>query len=450
MARLAASEAEGVSRRALVRGAAAGGAGLGGLGAAACGAAGQGGGAPAQKLSGPVAIEHWNTLAPEHPESVARMGTLDEFARRHPEAARVTHGQSGTGQSLDKFKAALAAGTPPNIAVFFQYLASDLYTSGGLADVGDLLKSEKDWAGTRGEIYPKILAANVWKGKLFGVPIYNSYFNLYFNRERLKQAGLAAPARGWTWNEFAETVRKAAKPPDVWGYNSGWITAHHRMWGGSNGGRMLNGEGTKVTLTAPENVEAVQFELDLVRQGVMRDASERYAELLPTGGAVFQFAVPARLPLYKKDNVDFGTTLYPVGPRNQRKEPYTLGAAYAFNVFRATNKEQEYVAALAAKWAAQRDGQLLIARLAGVPVSNRAVVDSGAFNQEYSKDETYWPFVEALPSFEPYPNYPKFQDSYNALSDQLQRVWKGEASPREAMAEAERLCQQHLDESLRL
>ena len=109
----------------------------------------------------------------------------------------------------------------------------------------------------------------------------------------------------------------------------------------------------------------------------MRDASERYAELLPTGGAVFQFAVPARLPLYKKDNVDFGTTLYPVGPRNQRKEPYTLGAAYAFNVFRATNKEQEYVAALAAKWAAQRDGQLLIARLAGVPVSNRAVVEFG-------------------------------------------------------------------------
>jgi ABC-type glycerol-3-phosphate transport system substrate-binding protein len=437
----------GVSRRAAVSAAVAGVAGLG----AACGVAapgGGGGGAPAPKLSGPVAIEHWNTLNPEHPESVARMGVLDEYAKQHPDTIRVTHGQNSTSQGLDKFKAALSAGNPPNIAVFYQYHASDLFTIGGLVDLEGTLKAEKDWTGTRGELYPKILAANVWKGKLFGIPVYNSYFNMYFNQERLKQAGLGAPARGWTWSDFTEAVRKAAKPPDVWGYNSGWVLAHHRMWAGSNGGRMLNADGTKVTLTAPENVEAVQFELDLVRQGVMRDGSAPYAELLATGGTVFQFAVPARLPLYKRDNVDFGTTPYPIGPKNQRKEPYTLGAAYAFNVFRAASREQEYVAALAAKWAAQRDGQQLIARLAGVPISNRAVVESAAFKQEASRDATYWPFIEVLPFNEPYPNYPKFQDSYDALTAQLQRVWKGEASPREAMAEAERLCQQHLDESL--
>lgn len=440
----------GVSRRALGRLAAAGVVGAAGLGAGGCVGGGRDGGDAPPKTTAPVTIEHWNTLSPEHPESVARMAVLDEFATRHPDVVRVEHGQNATSQALEKFKAAMAGGTPPSIAVFFQYHASDLLTSGGLVDLGETLKSEKDWAGVRGELYPKIVAANVWKTKLFGVPIYNSYFNLYFNRERLKQAGLAAPPRGWTWDAFVETVRKAAKPPDVWGYNSGWITAHHRMWAGSNGGPFVNSDGTKVMLAAPENVEAVQFELDLVKQGVMRDASERYAELLSTGGAVFQFAVPARLPLYKKDNVDFGTTLYPVGPRNQRKEPYTLGAAYAFNVFRAADRGKERVAALAAKWAAQRDGQLMIARLAGVPVSNRAVVESAAFRQEYARDEAYWPFIEVLPHFEPYPNYPKFQDSYNALSAQLQRVWKGEASPREAMAEAERLCQQHLDESLRL
>ncbi|MBI3972599.1 MAG: extracellular solute-binding protein [Chloroflexi bacterium] len=415
-----------------------------------CEAGGRGDAEPAKKTAGPVEIEHWNTLNPEHPESVARMGVLDEFAKRHPDVVRVTHGQNATSQALDKFKAAMAAGSPPNIAVFFQYRASDLLTSGGLVDLNEVLKKEKDWAGTKNDLYTKVVAANVWKNRLFGVPIYNSYFNMYFNRERLKQAGLGAPKQGWTWNEFVEVVRKAAKPPDVWGYNSGWITAHHRMWAGSNGGSFLNKDGAKVTLAAPENVDAVQFKLDLVKQGVMRGASERYAELLATGGVVFQFAVPARLPLYKKDNVDFGTTMYPIGPRNQKKEPYTVGAAYAFNVFRAANRDTEHVAALAAKWAAQRDGQMLIARLAGVPISNRSVVESAAFKQEYAKDEPYWPFIEVLPYFEPYPNYPKFQEPYDALNVQVQRVWKGEASPREAMAEAERQVQLLLDESLRL
>jgi multiple sugar transport system substrate-binding protein len=439
------------TRRAVVRaaGATAGTAAAGAL--AACGAGGAGGeSAATKKPAAPVEIEHWNTLAPDHPESVARMAVLDAFAKNNPDLVRITHGQSGASQSVDKFKAAIAGGVPPNIAVFFQYLASDLFTIGGLVDLNDVLKGDKDWGRAKGELYPKVLAANVWKNRQFGVPIYNSYFNMYFHRERLRQAGAAEPKRGWTWDDFLAAVRKAARPPDVWGYNSQWITAHHMMWVGSNGGSFLNKDGTKAALTAQENVDAAQFELDMVNQRLMRDAATGYAELMEQGGVVFQFAVPARIPVYRKANVDFGTTFWPAGPKNRPKDPFTIGAAYAFNVFKNPNPDKQSVAARAALYGTSREGQLTIARLAGVPISNRATVESADYKQQYQKDEQYWPFIEALPYFQPYPNYPKFQESYNTLNAQLARVWKMEATPREALTEAERQIQIQLDDSLRL
>jgi multiple sugar transport system substrate-binding protein len=440
------------TRRAAVRGAAA----LAGLaaasGLAACGAAGgRGDSAPIKKPAAPVEIEHWATnTAAETPEGKARGGVLDLFAQKNPDLVKISHGQGGTANSLDKIKTAMAAGTPPNIAVFHQYWGSDIFTSGGLVDVNELLKNEKDWAKTKADLYPQLITANTWKGKMFGVPLFNSYFNMYYHRGLLSKAGQGAPKDGWTWDEFMAMAKRAAQPPDVWGFNDGWQTAYQRMWAGSNGHAFLNRDGTKVQLTAQENVDAVQFEVDLLKAGLMRDASARYEELLPTGGVVFQFAVPQRISLYRQQNVDFGTTPYPIGPGNKAKKPYTLGSSYGFGVFKVADTTKQQIAALAAKFAAQKDGQLFVTRTAVVPIPNKAVVESAEFKSEFSKDAHYWPFIEVLPHFDPYPNFPKFQMAYDALSAQLQRVWKGEASPRDAMGEAERLCQQFLDESLRL
>src|SRR5438477_9418367 len=75
----------------------------------------------AKKVAAPVEIENWNTSVPEHPESIGRTAVLDAFAKHNPDLIRLTHGQSGAGQSVDKFKAAIAGGIPPNIAVFYQY-----------------------------------------------------------------------------------------------------------------------------------------------------------------------------------------------------------------------------------------------------------------------------------------------------------------------------------------
>jgi multiple sugar transport system substrate-binding protein len=442
-------ESGGLSRRAVVRGGALG---LGGMLAAACGGPNAGQSGTSQKPAAPIEIEYWSTnTAGDTPEGKARYGVLELFQQKNPDFIKLSHGQSATSNALDKVKTAMAAGSPPNMGVFHQYWGSDLHTLGGLADVEDLLKGEKDWAKTKGEIYPQLITANSWKGKLFGVPVSNSYFGMFFHRGRLKAEGLADPKPGWTFDEMMTMMRKAAKPPDVWGFTTAWQTAYQRMWAGSNGATFLNKDGTKVVLTSPENVESVQFELDMLKAGLMRPASDgNFMELLPTGGQVFQMAIPQRISLYHQQNVDFGTVTYPIGPKNTAKKPYTIGSTYSFCIFKNKDKEKERISALAAKFAAQKDGQMFVARTAVVPVPNRVVSESAEFKAEFGKDPAYWPIIEMQPYFDPYPNFPKFQDAYNALSAELGKVWRGEQTPKDAMAEAERLSQIALDASLKL
>lgn len=60
----------------------------------------------------------------------------------------------------------------------------------------------------------------------------------------------------------------------------------------------------------------------------------------------------------------------------------------------------------------------------------------------------YWPFMEALPGFIPYYNFPTFWDARTAINTQLQTIWAGKATVRDGLAEAQRQAQLLLDKGL--
>ncbi len=411
-------------------------------------------GAPGAAGFTPVAVEYWNKSRPSHPEQIGITAVMTAWEEQSEGRYKLLIGQNAQAVSLDKFKTAIAAGAPPNISVSYNFNGSDLNTTGGLVNIDEELKAEKAWGDLRPTIYPQLLTSNTWKDFLYGVPVYNSYFNMYYSPALLQAAGLEAPKEGWTFDEFLGMAQTAAKPPDIWGYNSAWVTAHWMMWFGSNGGKFTNDDVTKVTLTSPEGLEALEWELGLVQKNLQKphdgSGGGGYKELLPEQQVVFQFAVPARLTLYKKDNISFATTKFPIGPKNTAGTPYTTGAAYAFNVYKHEDEKAQHAAALAAMWGAGRDGQFIFARETNVPLASRAVTESEEYIKEFSGDAEYWPFIEVNPYFDPYPNYPKYWPCYGILTKQLRRVWAGEAGPREALEQAQREAQVLLDESLAL
>ncbi len=401
-----------------------------------------------------VLVEYWNKSRPSHPEQIGITAVMKAWEEQGEGRYKLLIGQNAQAVSLDKFKTSIAAGAPPNISVSYNFNGSDLNTTGGLVNFDEQLKAEKEWGEIRQTIYPQLLKSNTWKDSLYGIPAYNSYFNMYYSPALLQAAGLEEPKDGWTFDEFLGMAQQAAKPPDIWGYNSAWVTAHWMMWFGSNGGKFTNDEVTKVTLTSPEGLEALEWELGLVQKNLQKphdgSGGGGYKELLPQQQVVFQFAVPARLTLYKKDNISFATTKFPIGPSNTAGTPYTTGAAYAFNVYKHEDEDAQHAAALAAMWGAGRDGQFIFARETNVPLASRAVTESQEYINEFSGDTEYWPFIEVNPFFDPYPNYPKYWPCYGILTTQLRRVWAGEAGPREALEQAQHEAQVLLDESLAL
>ena len=337
-----------------------------------------------------VLVEYWNKSRPSHPEQIGITAVMKAWEEQGEGRYKLLIGQNAQAVSLDKFKTSIAAGAPPNISVSYNFNGSDLNTTGGLVNFDEQLKAEKEWGEIRQTIYPQLLRSNTWKDFLYGIPAYNSYFNMYYSPALLQAAGLEAPKEGWTFDEFLGMAQQAAKPPDIWGYNSAWVTAHWMMWFGSNGGKFTNDEVTKVTLTSPEGLEALEWELGLVQKNLQKphdgSGGGGYKELLPQQQVVFQFAVPARLTLYKNDNISFATTKFPIGPKNTAGTPYTTGAAYAFNVYKHEDEDAQHAAALAAMWGAGRDGQFIFARETNVPLASRAVTESQEYINEFSGD----------------------------------------------------------------
>jgi hypothetical protein len=206
-------------------------------------------------------------------------------------------------------------------------------------------------------------------------------------------------------------------------------------------------------LTSPEVQETVEWELGLVKGGLMRPhngtPSGGWSEQIPNGRVLFQRAVAARVPTYRRNGVEFATITYPLGPKNTRKVSYTQGSAYGWVAFKGKDASKTQAALQAALWSARPDSGMVYAEDGGVPPSYRTTVESAAFKSRWQADTEAWPFFEALPGFVPYPNFPLFWDARTAINTQLLDIWAGKTSVRDGLAEANRQAQTLLDRSIK-
>lgn len=102
------------------------------------------------------------------------------------------------------------------------------------------------------------------EGAAYGLPKDISAFGLAYNKDLFDAAGITAPTveKPWTWDEFedaAKTLTTGTGADKVFG--TGSYSLESAVW--SNGGDWLNADHTKVTVTDPAFVEALQWVADL-------------------------------------------------------------------------------------------------------------------------------------------------------------------------------------------
>ncbi|MGV8968408.1 MAG: ABC transporter substrate-binding protein [Cellulomonas sp.] len=114
------------------------------------------------------------------------------------------------------------------------------------------------------------------EGAIYGLPKDIGPFSLAYNKDLFDAAGITAPDPDspWTWDEFVAAAKKltTGEASDKV-YGSAAYSLESAVW--SNGADWLNADHTKVTVTAPAFVEALQWVADLsLVEGVVPSAEE--------------------------------------------------------------------------------------------------------------------------------------------------------------------------------
>ncbi|MCU1416882.1 MAG: transporter substrate-binding protein [Schumannella sp.] len=102
------------------------------------------------------------------------------------------------------------------------------------------------------------------EGAIYGLPKDIGPFTLAYNKDLFDAAGITAPTddNPWTWDDFEAAAKKLTTGSgDAKVYGSTPYSVESAVW--SNGGDWLNADHTKVTVTDPKFVDALQWVADL-------------------------------------------------------------------------------------------------------------------------------------------------------------------------------------------
>ena len=196
-----------------------------------------------------------------------------------------------------------------NIDVFADYQAEGL-----LLPAKDYVSEE-----TYAKFYQSFLDQSVVDGTVWAIPDLASARAMYYNKDILEAAGCEVPT---TWDELVDVCEKIkAYDSSIypWGVDmttdEGQACFAYYIW--NNGGDFTDANGNW-TLNDPKNVEAIEFIIDMVKNGLTNSdpATEtRYANQDMFGaGKVAMMIGPNSIPTYCAEggyNVNYGVASIP-------------------------------------------------------------------------------------------------------------------------------------------
>ncbi len=121
--------------------------------------------------------------------------------------------------------------------------------------------------------FPGMLSSAVYNNQTFGLPIDTGTRVLYYNKKLFADAGLEPPT---SWDQIPALAEKLTDTANgVYGFvaTSGerwlWLYEHAGMYALANGYKFVNDDATQCVLNQGDNVQAIQFWVDLFNDGVM-------------------------------------------------------------------------------------------------------------------------------------------------------------------------------------
>lgn len=185
----------------------------------------------------------------------------------------------------DKFTAAIAAGTTPDVAQVGTTWMGEFVGLGALDPTPDLIDSGKFFEGAQ--------ETTVVDGVSYAVPWYVETRLVYYRTDIAEAAGVTEPPTSW---EGLKEMAAAMQEQDGVDYGisiqpggtGSWQTVLPFMW--SNGGAVVNDDVTEFTFDTDENAEALAYYQSFFTEGIANDA--------PSQGTTEQDFVSGSVPMF--------------------------------------------------------------------------------------------------------------------------------------------------------
>ena len=366
------------------------------------------------------------------------------FQKDNP-GIKVTPIYAGTYQdTIVKALTAHKSGTPPVTSVLLSTDTFTLIDEDAIVPIDNFVKTadDKAWLGS---FYKAFMLNSQSGGKTWGVPFQRSTIVMYYNKEMFKEAGLNPDKAPTTWAEMADAAKKLTKKDasgkvTTWGVqipSSGFPYWLFQALAIQNGVVMANDAGNAVKFDDPKVVEALQYWVDLTKQGVHppgivewgttpKDFFEKKVAMMwTTTGNLTNVKANAKF--------DFGVAMLPA--KTQQGSPTGGGN---FFIFKKSTPAQQEAAFKFIKWITQPERAAQWSMTTGYVAVSEAAYGTDTL-RKYGRDfppalvaRDQLPY--ALAEFSTHDN----QRVTKALNDGLQAALTGSKTPAQAMADAQR------------
>jgi multiple sugar transport system substrate-binding protein len=243
------------------------------LGLVACGGSSGGGGgqqtaAQLPALNHHVTVNFWHAMAGGTQKPTLEAITK-AFNDSQPNVTVNLQVYPDYATLLQKSLAALAAGTPPDMAQCYENWAAKYNQSKALADLSPYVNAKDGMtAEDLKDYWPTMLNDGKLGGTYYMWPFNKSDSVLFYNDEMFKQAGIDHPPA--TWDEFAADAKKLTVPGQRWGTDFSLAGGYENLWEGMTtqfGGTLLNKDQTRSTFNSAAGQQAIQVYADLAKGG---------------------------------------------------------------------------------------------------------------------------------------------------------------------------------------
>ena len=392
----------------------------------------------------PIEVQFYYPVAGGGPITKTIDGYAAEFNKAYPQY-KIVPIYAGTYQeTIVKALTAHKSGKAPATSVL---LSTDMFTlidEDAIAPIDDFIKTEEDKAWLKG-FYPAFMANSQTGGKTWGVPFQRSTVVMYYNKDAFKEAGLDPNKAPQNWAELKEAAHKLTKKDangNVMQYgiqipSTGFAYWMLQTFTTPNDVLLANEAGTQVTLDNPKVIEALEYWVNLAKEGVHPKGVVEWGttpkDFMEKKAAIIVTTTGNLTNIKNNAKFDFGVAQI---AGNIRKGSPTGGGN--FYIFKNAPKEQQEAAFKFAQWITQPERAAHWSMDSGYVAVSPAAYNTPTL-KKYGED-----FPAALVARDQLPvSVAEFSTHENqrvtkTLNDAIQAALNGTKTPAQAMKDAQR------------